>query len=108
MNFRKGDTVSLQGTVKHNFDATDTDKRVFVDVVGSHETLWLKPDDITLVRYAFEVGDSARWLVEENTYQYGTILAINEGHAWIDMGGGDYCTRLLTAIERVEVSDDIA
>ncbi len=110
MNFRKGDTVSLQGIVKHNFDASDADKRVFVDVIGSHETLWLKPDDITLVGQLFEVGDSARWLVsgDADTFQYGVILAINDGHAWIDMGGGDYCTRLLTAIERVEVSDDIA
>ncbi len=111
MNFRKGDTVSLQGVIKHNYDETDSDKRVFVDVIGSHDTLWMKPEDITLVGQLFEVGDSARWLVsggQEVSYQYGTVLAINDDHAWIDLGNGDYCTRLLTTIERVEVNNDIA
>ena len=99
MKFRKGDIVSLRGTVKHNFDPYDCEKdtRVFVDIVGSHETIWIKPEDVTLVQPMFEIGDQVRW----DEHGAGTIVAINDGHAWIGMESGDYCTRLLTAIERM-------
>jgi hypothetical protein len=102
MNFRRGDKVSIVGTVKHNFttDQADPDKRVFVDVDGTHETIWIKPDCVTLKQSHFEVDDRCTW--EGWTDDPGTILAISEGHAWIDMGGGSYCTRLLTTIERVD------
>lgn len=111
MNFRKGDTVSVRGTVKYSYDEGDNDKRVFVDVIGSHETLWIKPEDLTLVSQVFEVGDSVRWPINVEgaaPFLYGTVLAIANDHAWIEFGSCEYCTRLLTSIERVEVSDDVA
>jgi hypothetical protein len=109
MNFRKGDTVSLRGTVKHDFspDGKDGDKRVFVDLIGTHETVWIKPEDLTLVGQMFEVGDSVRWQnAGEELFLYGVILAISDGHAWIDYGQGEYCTRMLTSVERVQIDGD--
>lgn len=113
MKFRKGDTVSIRGTVKHNFDPTgaDPDKRVFVDIIGSHETAWMKPEDVKLVAQTFEVGDEVRWLQNagEGLFLSGEILAISGEHAWIGMPDGIYCTRTFSAIERVEVEEtDIA
>jgi len=102
MNYRKGDKVSVLGIVKHN---QNEDKNIFVDVIGSHETLWLEPKDMTLVAPMFEVGDECQWGGTGESLGIGTVLAISDGHAWIDRGGGDYCTRMLTTIERVD-SDD--
>ena len=111
MKFRKGDIVSLRGTVKHNFDPCDGEKdtRVFVDIVGSHETIWIKPEDLKLIQQVMEVGDSVRWPhhVHADKFLYGVILAISDGHAWIDYGIGEYCTRTTTSIERVEADGDI-
>ena len=104
MNFRKGDKVSLIGIVKHN--QSDDKERIFVDIVDSHETVWLKPYELKMVEPLFEVGDQCAWDKDGENSREGTILAINHGHAWIDLGGGDYCTRLLTAIERVETPED--
>lgn len=110
MNFRKGDTVSLLGLVKHNFepDRDDADKRVFVDLIGSHETVWIRPVNLKLVRQVFEVGDHVRWLQNagEGLFLSGEILAISGEHAWIGMSDGNYCTRMLTSMERVDISSD--
>ena len=97
MNYRKGDIVNVQGIVKHNFEHIDGDKRVFVDIIGSYETIWIKPEDVTLVQPMFETGEQVRW----DEHGTGTIIAINDGHAWIGMDSGDYCTRMLSAIERM-------
>lgn len=96
--FRKGDVVSVRGVVKHE---QGDDERIFVDIIGCHDTVWLKPTDMTLVQPMFEIGDSIYW----GEHGAGIILAIQDGHAWIGMESGDYCTRLLTAIERAEPAD---
>lgn len=96
MTYRKGDRVSIQGIVKHN---QGDDKRIFIDVVGSYETLWMEPGHLTLVTPLFEIGDKCKW----GDHGRGDILSIANDHAWIiTAGGGDYCTRLLTSIERVD------
>ncbi len=104
MKFRKGDIVSMQGAIK--YDADDKE-RVFVRVDGSTEELWVKQEILTLVQPHFEVGDQASWRIGEG-FQYGTVIGLANDHAWIDLGGGDYCTRTLSSIGRVEVADDIA
>jgi len=99
--FRKGDVVSLTATVSHDYDEAD-EKRVFVKVDGEFRDLWLPPDALTMVRPLFEVNDSVTWKdYETSPACHGTILAIQDGHAWISHGDGNYCTRLLTAITRV-------
>lgn len=101
MNYRKGDTVSIVGTVKHNQD--DGNERVFIELPDYHTDIWIKPEFVTLVQANFEVGDKCRWV--GLMADCATILAISESHAWIYCGGGDYCTRMLTTIEKVD-SDD--
>lgn len=93
MQYRKGDIVTMRGTVKHDSDGTK--ERLFIDVIGGHETLWLAPKDITLIQPHFEVGDGVLW---ENGL--GEILAISGDHAWIEYGNGNYCTRMLSTIQR--------
>lgn len=97
MQYRKGDIVTLRGRVKHDGDGTK--ERLFIDVIGSHETLWMAPKDIELAQAHFEIGDRVTW-----DGGNGEILAISDDHAWIGRGGGDYCTRLFGSIQR---SDDI-
>lgn len=108
MQFRKGDIVSVRCVVKHNMDGSK--ERVFIDVKGSYETLWMEPEDVTLVRPFFEVGDAVRW--GDRDGDKGEILGIAGEHAWIDLGNGDYCTRHFSAIQRdpmfAEVEEDAA
>ena len=98
MNFRKGDHVSIVGIVKHNVEAGE---KIFVELPGYHSDIWVSPDVLTLVQAHFDVGDKCQWA--DIT---GIILAISDGHAWIDRGGGDYCTRLLMTIERVDSDEE--
>jgi hypothetical protein len=95
MNLRKGDQVSVVGIVKHT---PDEGERVFIRLPDYHSDIWVSQDSVKLVQADFEVGDSCVWDGDGR----GAILSIYNGHAWIDMGGGNYCTRLLTAIERVD------
>lgn len=103
MEFRKGDVVSFLGTVKH--DADDSKERVFIDVTGSHDTVWLKPEDITLVKARFDVGDRVCWGERlpdgAGGVNVGEIIAISGEHAWIEYGAGEYCTRRFGAIDRL-------
>ena len=103
MAFRKGDKVSIAGIIKH--DEGDNG-RVFVRIEDHHEDLWLKTETLKLIQPHFAVDDkcSFNFTNREGTDVIGVghILAISDGHAWIDMGGGEYCTRTLTSIERVD------
>lgn len=114
MKFRKGDVVSICGTVEYDRGMTgdDTDM-LFIKINGNYTSLGLTPNHfegakLTLVLPRFDVGDSVRFKIgTDEKYFYGIILAISDGHAWIDYQSGDYCTRLLTSIEIVPVEDDI-
>ena len=97
MNLRKGDQVSIVGVVKHTPDGNE---KVFVQLPDYHSDVWVSQDAVKLVQADFDVGDKCTW--EGFGTDPATVLAISDGHAWIDMGGGAYCTRLLTAIERVD------
>ena len=99
MKLRKGDTVSIIGTVKHT---PDIGERVFIELPDYHTDIWVRQDVVKLMQADFEVGDKCTWIGVGELHFSGIILAINNDHAWIDREDGDYCTRLLTAIERVD------
>ena len=98
MNLRKGDRVSIVGTIKHNPDGKE---KIFIELPDYHSDIWVSQNVVMLVQAYFEVGDQCTFRSDSEPFS-GTILAINDGHAWIDLGGGSYCTRMLTSIERVD------
>jgi hypothetical protein len=104
--FRKGDIVTVRGTVEYDYGAAE-DKLLFIKVPGFYQSVALSPDQwknagLALVQPRFDVGDDVRWSDRGgNVAGQGTILAISNDHAWIDIGGGGYCTRMLGTIERV-------
>ena len=106
MKYRKGDKVSIVGIIKHTPD--DDADRIFIAVPDYHADIWVSQKVVTLVQADFEVGDKCQWGGTGECLGSGTVLAISDGHAWIDLGGGDYCTRLLTKIERIEEDDQSA
>jgi hypothetical protein len=100
MNLRKGDKVSIVGTVKHT---PDDGEHVFIELPDYHSDIWINQESVKLMQADFEVGDKCRWIDRDGLIaDCATVLAISDGHAWIDMGGGNYCTRMLTTIERVD------
>lgn len=114
MQFRKGDVVSVNGTVEYDFNGGDSDdKLLFIKVSGHFQTMGLTPDyfdgaGLKLVQATFEIGDDVSWPTEASQVGGGVILSISNGHAWIELGGGDYCTRTLTSLTRNEVKPDEA
>lgn len=110
MRFRKGDIVSVRGTVEYDCDTDD--ELLFIKVPGFYQSVALSPDywngaGLTLVQPRFDVGDEVFWQDGVgNIAGRGTILAISDGHAWIDMGCGAYCTRMLSTIERAPLKED--
>lgn len=98
MQFRKGDVVSVRGTVKYDID--EGEDRLFVRVDGGTEDLWVKAASVTMVRQSFEVDDWVMWGEGFLTGECGQIVGISGEHAWIDMGSGNYATRHFGAIQR--------
>lgn len=99
MVFRKGDKVSITGTIKYR---PKPDEHIFIEVDGKTDDVWIHPNFVTLVEPFFEPGDECTFQVQGYGEKTGTVLASSGGHAWIDLGGGEYCTRTLGSIQRVE------
>lgn len=105
MKFRAGDVVSIQAKVKFNFD--EGDEHVSLEAPGliGGTSLWAEPDLVTVVKQGIVIGDRVKWDAaagHQALYLSGQVLAIANDHAWIDMGGSEYCTRLLSSIQRDE------
>jgi len=100
---RKGDKVSVTGTVKYTPDAGE---RVFVAVKGGTVDLWVDQSEVKLVQAKFEVGDKIAFVARQNEHggdvqMKGEILAISGEHAWIEYANGEYYTRTFSSIERL-------
>lgn len=111
MKFRKGDIVSVRGVVEYDYK-DDDDSMLFIKIPGHYQSVGLPEDkffgaSVKIEMPFFEAGDSVRWPkhVGSDEFCYGTILALTDGHAWIALGGADYCTRTCSSIERVEIGD---
>lgn len=83
--FRKGDTVALTAKVRHDY-RPDDDAFVFVDVVGHHAALMLKPDDMTLIAPRIDVGERVRW----SNGNEATVLASDASMIWVKCDDGTY------------------
>lgn len=100
MKFRKGDKVSVSGVVEYDHDGSND--VLFFKIPGTYQSIGLTPDQwanagVKLEEPNFVVGDRVTWTDGTGS---GEILSLNEGHAWIGMGGGDYCTRMVSTIQR--------
>ncbi len=102
MQYRKGDIVSLTGTVKYDYDQSDEDRKVTVSINGHYSDVWLDEKFVTLITPIFEVGDSVTWAkpTDPPGINSGEIVGLSGEHAWIDMQDGNYCTRHFGAIQR--------
>jgi hypothetical protein len=103
--FRKGDVLLLKVTVKHDTNAEDGE--ITVMQVDGYAPIYAKVADTELVHQFIEIGDRVLWTGRSDE-DFGTVLAVANDHAWIDLGGGDYCTRTLSSIYRAKVSDESA
>jgi hypothetical protein len=102
--FRKGDIVSIQGTVR--FDKDPEDDHVSIELAGAiGSPVWVKPETVTVVQQRIEVGDSVVLIgvfCGDGSEYHGQILAIFEDHAWVAYGSGEFCTRMLSTLKRAE------
>lgn len=104
--FRKGDKVSVQGTVAYDHDGTLG--HLFIDLPDSAQVL-AKPEYVTLVAQAIEPGD----LVEvklSTRMAVGTVIAVyaERGMAWLDLGDEGTAQQPLASLKRVERTLEIA
>lgn len=100
--FRKGDIVSIRAVVKYDQDG---DGEVFVRPDEYYTDLVLPVSAIIMHAQDIREGDCVRW--DGIGQSHGTVLAINGGHAWIDLHNGDFCTRTFSSVERVEKTFEV-
>lgn len=103
MKYRKGDEVTVRAVVKYD---QDDDTHVHLEINGHYQSVMLDKKLITMATPVFEVGDDVSWDAPPDHIGGGVILAISNDHAWIELGGGDYCTRMLTSLTRNEIPSD--
>lgn len=103
MAFREGDIVSIEAVVKYNAEDKED---VALSIKGSYETVFLSLRFVTITKPLFKIGDDVSWDSPSTVVGGGVILAIANEHAWIELGGGDYCTRMLSTLTRNEVKPD--
>lgn len=105
IKFRKGDIVSIQGTVTFDFDPTE-DGTVAIEIQNSvSSSVWVKSEAATVVRQHIMVGDSVvlvGTVCDDGSEYHGQVLAIFEDRAWVAYGNGDYCTRVMSTLKRAE------
>ena len=100
MKFRKGDKVTLFGTVKHDCDADEV--AVAVDVDGHFSTIWPSLDQVELVSPKLIVGDAVS-IYNSDGILSGKILAISpDGFLWVQDQLGNLMTWSADGVFRQE------
>lgn len=104
--FRKGDKVTLKGTVAHDHDAPFA--ILHVDLEGGGKIM-VNPDHATLVAQAIEPGD----LVEvklSTRIAVATVIAVyaEREMAWLDLGDEGTVQQPFAALKRVDRPQEIA
>lgn len=99
IKFRKGDIVSIQGTVQFNQEPEDDHIKVEIpDAIGN--PVWVKPEAATVVRQKIDVGDMI-WTDSLGKELPGKVISIHAGSAWIDVDGVMY-TYFIGSLKRAE------
>ena len=92
--FKRGDVVSVKGTVRWDPAADDT--YVYLRLEGGGSETSVKMEDVTLVQARFDVGEEVRYQRAR-----ATIKAIVGDHAWIEYADGPQEVVPLRGLERV-------
>ena len=104
--FRKGDKVSIHGTVAYDHDGSLG--HLFIDLPDSAQVL-AKPEYVTLVAQAIEPGD----LVEvklSTRISVATVIAVyaEREMAWLDLGDEGTVQQPFAALRRLDRPQEIA
>lgn len=104
--FRKGDKVSVQGTVAYDHDGTLV--HLFIDMPDGAQII-VKPDSVSLVSQRFEAGDVVDVKLATRIAA-AMVLAVSEEHgmAWLDLGPDGTAQQPLATLTRSEQPRDIA
>lgn len=81
--FRKGDVVSVTGTIKYD---QDEEAGVFIDLDGYYSTIMLSPDRVTLLAPRIDVGERVRG----KNFLEATVLARDVDKLWAKLDDGNY------------------
>jgi preprotein translocase subunit YajC len=100
MTFRRGDNVSVTGVVTQNHYQ---DEKVQIQLESHHSRIRVEAAVVTMVQPRFDLGDAVEF-TDDDGGLHGTIIAIQNGHAWVDLGDEKYRTFPLSSIVRVEQS----
>lgn len=99
--FSEGDVVTVRATVKYE---SDYDLGVCVDIDGHYKPVFLQPEHLTLVHRHFDIGERV-WMGDDHE-SCGTVLAVNDGFAWIKWENGTFSTEELSHLEHAPSLDE--
>jgi hypothetical protein len=86
MEFRKGDRISIEATVKHDVSGDDNSYVFYITDEGDHSSS--RARFVSIIRRAFQVGDAVQYLVEPGKSYRGKIFAMQGEWLWLDQGDG--------------------
>lgn len=83
--YRKGDVVSVIGTIRHDYRPGE-DNSVFIDVDGHYGALLVSPEQVMLLAPRIDVGEHVRW----TNGNEGRVLASDSDKLWVKLDDGSY------------------
>ncbi|MBZ9600708.1 hypothetical protein [Phyllobacterium chamaecytisi] len=93
--FRKGDVVLVQAVVASDYHGADAVK---IDIPRFGET-YAPLGNVKMLHPRIEVGDTV-WA--DSGTGTATVLAIEDDHAWVSFGDGNYATWWISKVVRVD------
>ncbi|MCO5085109.1 MAG: hypothetical protein M9939_26465 [Mesorhizobium sp.] len=92
--FRKGDRVSVMGTVRHDQRG---DAQVFLDIDGYYSPVSVGAEEVTLVYPRLDPGDRVRW----TNGVVAQVIAAADGFLWVKSDKGERWTWPATEVSFV-------
>jgi hypothetical protein len=101
--FRRGDIVSVQAIVNTHYTEGDILKdQVKIEIEGTHQSIFVKPDQLTLQIPFFAPGERVRKKNSGRTPITGVVVANSEDSVWVKFDNGKHGTMPAVELEPLE------
>lgn len=98
--YRKGDIVTVRAVVETHYTEGEILKdQVKIEIEGTHQSVFVKPDQLTIQIPFFAPGERVR--KRNSTDRTGTVAANAEGEVWVRFDNGKHGTVLATDLEPI-------
>jgi hypothetical protein len=103
MNFREGDTVSVEATLAY---VHPDDEHLRIHIHNHHGPTYVTPNSVKLVKPNIQIGDQVKLRSPSVNQPVGpaVVLSIANDHLWVEWDDGEYATWWVGAVDRVALA----